>query len=158
MQSLNPVQTSRSLPTLRRGSQGEDVKHLQNLLNYIYGNIKVDGIFGAATEASVKKFQKEQGLVVDGIVGAKTWQRLEQIRNSPVEPTPLPTLRRGSTGKEVKYLQDILNRLGYSVTADGVFGAKTEAAVKKFQKDYGLVADGIVGAKTWSMLEYQIHD
>ena len=86
MQSINPVQTSRSLPTLRRGSQGENVKYLQNLLNYIYGqNLKVDGIFGAATEASVKRFQKEENLVVDGIVGPKTWQRLEQIRYAPVE-------------------------------------------------------------------------
>ena len=86
MQSINPVQTSRSLPTLRRGSQGENVKYLQNLLNYIYGqNLKLDGIFGAATEASVKRFQKEENLVVDGIVGPKTWQRLEQIRYASVE-------------------------------------------------------------------------
>ncbi|MFB2935750.1 peptidoglycan-binding protein [Aerosakkonemataceae cyanobacterium BLCC-F154] len=45
-------------------------------------------------------------------------------------------------------LQDILNCLGYSLVADGIFGANTEAAVKKFQKDYGLMVDSIVGAKT----------
>ena len=144
---------------LRRGSTGNDVKNLQNLLNYVYGpDLKVDGIFGATTEAAVKRFQKEYGLTVDGIAGPNTLNRLNQIRNAPVTPTPLPTLRRGSTGNHVKYLQDILDRLRYSVVVDGNFGIKTEAAVKKFQQDYGLVADGIVGAKTWSMLEYQIHD
>jgi peptidoglycan hydrolase-like protein with peptidoglycan-binding domain len=39
-----------------------------------------------------------------------------------------------------------------NVTADGVFGPKTEAAVKAFQKKHGLAADGIVGPKTWSKL------
>lgn len=143
---------------LRRGSTGNEVKNLQNLLNYVYGpDLKVDGIFGAKTEAAVKKFQKENGLVVDGIAGLKTLNLLQQIRNAPITETPRPTLRQGSTGSDVKYLQDNLNRLGYSVVADGIFGVKTEAAVKKFQKDYGLVADGIVGAKTWSMLEYQLY-
>lgn len=70
----------------------------------------------------------------------------------------LPTLRQGSRGKDVKYLQDILNHLGYPVVADGIFGPKTEAAVKKFQRDFNLVADGIVGPKTWSALQFQIHD
>ena len=143
---------------LRRGSTGNEVKNLQNLLNYVYGpELKVDGVFGATTEAAVKKFQKDYGLTVDGIAGPSTLNRLKQIRTAPVTATPLPILRRGSTGTNVKYLQDILNRLGYSVVADSNFGAKTEAAVKKFQQDYGLVADGVVGAKTWSMLEYQIY-
>lgn len=156
MQSINQIQTSRSLPTLRLGSQGEDVKYLQNLLNYIYGpELNIDGIFGTKTETAVKKFQKDYGLAVDGIVGRNTWNKLEQIRSAPVEP--LATVRLGSTGSDVKYLQDILNSLGYSVVADNIFGAKTEAAVKQFQKDYGLAADGIVGPTTWSTLLYQIH-
>ncbi|MGA9380470.1 MAG: peptidoglycan-binding protein [Phormidium sp.] len=143
---------------LRRGSTGNDVKNLQNLLNYVYGpDLKVDGIFGATTEAAVKRFQKEYGLTVDGIAGPNTLNRLNQIRNAPVTPTPLPTLRRGSTGSDVKYLQEILNSFGYSLVVDGIFGANTEAAVKKFQKDYSLVVDGIVSPKTWSTLEYQLH-
>lgn len=62
-------------------------------------------------------------------------------------------LKRGSKGAEVKSLQTKLNNLGYSVgTADGVFGSKTETAVKKFQKAKGLKADGIVGAQTYKAL------
>lgn len=69
----------------------------------------------------------------------------------------LPTLRTGSTGDNVQYLQQILNKIGYGpLTADGVFGAKTEAAVKKFQKAFKLTVDGIVGPKTWNALESQI--
>jgi peptidoglycan hydrolase-like protein with peptidoglycan-binding domain len=149
--------TAKAYPILRKGSTGDDVKQLQNLLNYVYGpDLKVDGIFNTQTEATVKKFQKDNGLIVDGIVGTATWKRLYEIRQAPV--TPLPTLRKGSQGQDVKYLQDILKSLGYSVIADGIFGTKTEVAVKKFQKDYGLVADGIVGAKTWEVLHKNFHD
>jgi peptidoglycan hydrolase-like protein with peptidoglycan-binding domain len=56
------------------------------------------------------------------------------------------TLSRGSTGEQVKALQQYLIGLGYSnVKADGVFGPVTEAAVKQFQFDNGLKGDGIFG-------------
>ena len=148
----------KTLPILRKGSTGDDVKYLQDTLNYIYGpDLKVDGVFGAKTEAAIKKFQGESGLVADGIVGEKTWTRLVEVRTTPVTPS-LPVLRKGSTGEDVKYLQDLLNHFGSQLTVDRFFGVKTEAAVKTFQGDYGLVADGIVGAKTWDVLHQQFHD
>lgn len=59
----------------------------------------------------------------------------------------------GSSGSAVKAAQILLNGLGYDCgTADGVFGTKTLAAVKKFQKAKSLTADGIVGANTWAKL------
>jgi peptidoglycan hydrolase-like protein with peptidoglycan-binding domain len=76
MQSVDQVQATCSLPTLRLGSKGDDVKYLQGLLNYHDYTVTVDGIFGAKTEAAVKKFQKSRGLKVDGIVGQKTWNEL----------------------------------------------------------------------------------
>lgn len=76
MQSVDQVQASRSLPTLRLGSKGNDVKYLQDLLNYHGYTVNVDGIFGAKTEAAVKQFQKSRKLKVDGIVGQKTWNEL----------------------------------------------------------------------------------
>ena len=58
-------------------------------------------------------------------------------------------LKNGSTGSEVMQLQEVLNSLGYNLgTADGKFGAKTKAAVVKFQIANGLKGDGIVGALT----------
>jgi peptidoglycan hydrolase-like protein with peptidoglycan-binding domain len=57
---------------LRRGSTGDNVRYLQAAL----GGLKVDGIFGALTEKAVKKFQKEQKIQIDGVVGSQTWSRL----------------------------------------------------------------------------------
>lgn len=62
-------------------------------------------------------------------------------------------LRRGSKGADVTKLQTALNALGYDCgTADGIFGAKTEAAVRAFQADNGLVVDGIAGKATQKAL------
>ena len=76
-----------------------------------------------------------------------------------VEPTPAPTakaartLKKGSTGEDVKKLQQALIDLGYlSDTADGTFGAKTQDAVTLFQAVNGLDADGLAGAKTQALL------
>lgn len=57
--------------------------------------------------------------------------------------------KQGSSGATVKNIQQKLKNWGYYTGAvDGIFGAKTKAAVKYFQQKNGLVADGIVGAKT----------
>lgn len=63
---------------LKTGSRGEDVKELQKALNSAGFNCgKEDGIFGKATKAAVIVYQKEKGLVIDGIVGEKTWNALK---------------------------------------------------------------------------------
>ena len=67
-------------------------------------------------------------------------------------------LRRGSSGMEVRSLQELLTGAGYPLEADGVFGAKTEAAVRAFQADRGLNADGICGKNTWAALEPVLSD
>ena len=65
----------------------------------------------------------------------------------------IPTLRKGSSGDLVEELQVILNaKYGADLDVDGKFGAKTEAAVKAFQKSKGLTVDGICGPKTWAAL------
>ncbi len=66
----------------------------------------------------------------------------------------MTTIKKGSKGADVKTLQQALNKYGYNLNVDGVFGAKTEASVKDYQKKYGLSVDGVVGAKTWSKLGY----
>lgn len=57
-------------------------------------------------------------------------------------------LKLGSKGDEVKIVQ---KKLG--LTVDGVFGPKTEAAVKEFQKKNGIYPDGMVGPKTWPLIQ-----
>lgn len=64
-----------------------------------------------------------------------------------------PTLRYGSCGKHVEYLQQMLTSKGYNAgSADGIFGIKTLDAVKTFQSENGLSIDGVVGQKTWAVL------
>ena len=60
------------------------------------------------------------------------------------------TLRRGMRGEEVKKLQRQLGMTGSEV--DGIFGPKTERAVRAFQKQAGIQVDGIVGRQTQSTL------
>lgn len=57
-------------------------------------------------------------------------------------------LNRGDSGDRVKKLQQDLKELGYSISVDSKFGAKTEETVKKFQRDFKLTADGVVGPAT----------
>lgn len=128
---------------LRLGSKGQEVKELQQLLN-----IDSDGIFGRGTEKAVKKFQHENGLVVDGIVGPVTLKRIKNSSDKTINPV---VLRLDSKGEEVKKLQKSLN-----LVSDGIFGRGTENAVKEFQLKSGLVSDGIVGPVTWSRLGFKI--
>ncbi len=97
--------------------------------------------FGGVSAAGwIRSLQTAIGVTVDGIAGPKTL-------------AACPTLRSGSKGDSVKALQNRLNALGFSCgTADGIFGAKTVAAVKAFQTAKGLAVDGIVGQNTWKQL------
>jgi peptidoglycan hydrolase-like protein with peptidoglycan-binding domain len=71
--------------------------------------------------------------------------------------TSYPTLRQGSKGSTVVFLQKNLISLGYGSTlspegADGVFGSKTTRAVRDFQMKNALTVDGVVGTNTWNKI------
>ena len=69
-----------SYPTLRKGARGNITKLLQEkLVSLGYNTNGVDGIFGSGTEKAVISFQKNNGLVTDGIVGKNTWSKLLNI-------------------------------------------------------------------------------
>ena len=74
------------LPTLREGSKGAEVVKLQEILKQInfYSGV-IDGIFGSVTKDAVVRFQREYGLVADGIVGSKTWFKLNEIAGDTIE-------------------------------------------------------------------------
>ena len=78
--------------------------------------------------------------------------------NAPTPaPTPAPaghsTIRRGSSGAQVRELQEKLAFIGYAISVDGDFGPATESAVKDFQSNAGVGVDGICGKKTWTILD-----
>ena len=72
----------------------------------------------------------------------------------PIQPWPL--VRRPSDRFPVRPLQQLLRARGQAVAVDGIFGPRTEAAVKAFQRSRGLGQDGIVGPRTWEKLVVQV--
>ena len=158
---------------LRQGSHGQSVRLVQfwlKIARTVYASLRsvtVDGVFGAATAAAVKRFQSYFGLTSDGVVGRTTWQKLYEVYNdiankllsASLRPGEYPgLLRRGSTGTAVRELQFYLYLMSAyetsipAVSIDGSFGAATEAAVRAYQRFAGLTVDGVVGRTTWSSL------
>lgn len=100
---------------IRVGMQGQVVAALQNKLQELGFHLEVDGAFGPITEAAVKQYQDEQGLVVDGIVGQKTIAALfpkpsaavykPPVRHVVLEQSLVETLERanGCVGAPIKY-------------------------------------------------------
>lgn len=142
--SAGGVSKTAGRSTLELGDRGSRVAKLQRLLG-----ITADGVFGPKTRAAVRAFQRENGLVVDGVVGPQTWAALSSgvKAGSGGATRSDATLERGDRGARVAKLQGLLG-----ITADGVFGAQTEAAVRGFQRRNGLVVDGVVGPQTWAAL------
>lgn len=75
--AMSQPATAADKPTLRKGSTGEAVKELQNLLNQkINAGLVADGEFGDKTYTAVTLYQLKNNLVADGVVGSKTWSKI----------------------------------------------------------------------------------
>lgn len=134
-----------SFNSLKKGSKGDEVRRLQNLLNLFgYNCGDADGSFGAKTEAAVKEFQKAMKLTQDGKFGKNSYNAMKRT----IASTKL-VFKKGAKGEAVRALQNIMNDYNKTkISADASFGSKTEAAVKEYQKSRGLSQDGKAGPKT----------
>ncbi len=167
---------------LKSGSSGTAVKQLQDRLKTLgYYTGSVDGAYGAGTAQAVKDFQTVNSLTADGIAGTKTQSVLygkyaiakssstsgssTSTGNTNPNTTPSTTanpytngktnlyLRMGSTGDQVRILQNRLIYLDYLAgSADAVFAETTEAAVVAFQSRNNLTSDGVAGPATLEKL------
>lgn len=168
---------------LRRGTTGPSVVTLQVMLNRIsqsYPAIpkisQADGIFGAQTEAAVRKFQEVFDLTIDGIVGRSTWYalvryyiavtRMAELRsqgqrfytNSWATSDPI---EQGDRGIKVEHLQYMLSVLSEYIpeipplSIDGIFGPNTRNAVIAAQRRFELPQTGVVDYITWDEIYNQ---
>jgi peptidoglycan hydrolase-like protein with peptidoglycan-binding domain len=138
-------------PLVRRDDEQHPVQTLQYLLRARGHPVAVDGVFGPATDTAVRAFQQEQHLAVDGVVGPNTWSAL------------IVVVRQGSEGDAVRGVQEEMQYRNLSgdrskgLAVDGIFGPKTDAAVRSFQEALhigipSVTVDGIVGTVTWRAL------
>ena len=110
----------------------------------------LDGLFGPLTEAAVRRFQASNGLGVDGVVGPLTTAALAR---EAATIAPGAGYGRPHGSERVRALQRRLRRAGERPgPLDGLFGPRTEAAVRRLQATNGLAVDGIVGRATRGVL------
>jgi N-acetylmuramoyl-L-alanine amidase len=141
---------------IRRGHHHRAVEDLQTRLERLGFVIEASergGAFGPSTEVAIKEFQQRSGLDVDGIVGEATWRALVESSWSLGDRLLRlsdPMLR----GDDVSDLQARLNALGFTAGKhDGIFGPRTAAALREFQRNLAIGEDGIVGHDTMLALE-----
>lgn len=134
-------------PNLCPWDSGPDVVELQRLLRAHGFDLRVDGDFGASTEAAVKTYQRQYGLRADGVVSQEIWVALR----TTIQPGTR-SLSEGDTGIDVLELQALLQVYGWEVQRNGSFDAQTRDAVVEFQQRHKLLVDGKVGSITWTML------
>ncbi|MBR2916626.1 MAG: peptidoglycan-binding protein [Clostridia bacterium] len=167
---------------LREGDRGDSVTAVQYylLLISVYNNaipaVTIDGIFGPSTRASVEAFQRYYGLSVTGEVNEETWDTLSNVylgivQDIPLEsvgnntiPYPGTSLRLGSSGENVRVIQNYLSKLSEvyneipQISVTGTFDEATQNAVISFQNLFGLEPTGIIGPATWNAITEEYND
>ncbi len=147
---------TRRVRIYRLGDTGPEVHDIQQRLGALGSRIHPDelgGRFGDSTDAAVREFQRRRNLRVDGLVGPDTWGHLVEAGWRLGDRTLYhrATLVRGD---DVRELQRKLNALGFDAgREDGLFGPRTDAAVREFQRNVAHEADGIVGHETLLALD-----
>ena len=144
---------------IRLGSEGPVVAEIRSKLAVLgllaedQPRAPHDAVFDAECDRALRGFQQERGLRVDGIVGAETYRALDEARWRLGDRVLSYGASRTFVGDDVAELQHRLLQMGFDPgRCDGLFGARTEAALREFQRNVGLPADGTCGPKTLKAL------
>ena len=98
--------------------------------------------YDEALDRAVRTFQQGRGLRVDGVVGTETYRALDEARWRLGDRTLSQTVNHPYVGDDVAALQQRLLDLGFDPgRCDGIFGSRTAAALREFQRNVGLTAD-----------------
>jgi peptidoglycan hydrolase-like protein with peptidoglycan-binding domain len=128
---------------IKKGDTGQAVRVLQYLLG-----VKATGTFDGVLDMTVRLFQGDRKIKIDGIAGPITWgmaaSAQRQLQAGPVKNGKATI---GSRGNDVRAVQDML-----CIKVDGLFGPQTQGAVSGAQEAGGLPVTGVVDAATWAYL------
>lgn len=147
------------MKAIRYGDSGAAVEDVQQRLALIgcLPQDQVTGSFETSTTQAVRSFCTSFGLDERDEVDAEVWQALVDASYNLGDRT-LYLRMPNFQGHDVEELQQALGALGFLVGGeDGVFGAHTEDALRKFQMNLGLPSDGIAGAYTFTALRNLEH-
>lgn len=149
------VGTTYAVTALSRGSQGDDVKELQEgliLLGYSCGKSGADGDFGKDTEEAVRSFQADRKLTVDGSAGPETLGIIEKLhavasvqswineREGEILSVDGDYGPKTKTALVILLQRCLVNVYGAKIKIDGDFGPETKAACRAVAKgDVGLL-------------------
>ena len=139
---------------LPSGDRGDQIVTIQQALSSKGYAVAADGDYGVSTQAAVRKFQEDQGLDSDGIVGAATYAALTGSSMPENDSVASAFVTKATADNEILLIQQALVNAGYSVDVDGVFGAGTEQASVLIKGSW-LDTDGIVGPSTFYALTGQ---
>lgn len=149
------------MPLFRRGSTGPAVQNIRmqladlELLDTAAGSASgASDVFDDEVDEAVRRLQQSRGLLVDGIVGPATLEALEEARQQLGKRYLYRSVNHPFAGDDVHELQSRLADLGFDVgRCDGIFGERTETALREFQHQFGLVSDGCCGPMTLNALQ-----
>jgi N-acetylmuramoyl-L-alanine amidase len=140
---------------LREGAHGDLPTHVINILNRLglLTGSALPTTLNSEVVLAVRDFQQSRGLTVNGVVNSMTLRGLEEARWKLGDRSlalQSPPLMRGD---DVASLQGRITEMGFDCgRVDGVYGVRTETAVKEFQKSVGVAVDGKCGAATITAL------
>ncbi|GAA4002470.1 hypothetical protein GCM10022247_24090 [Allokutzneria multivorans] len=147
-----------TLSRVEPGQRGVEVLGLQRALRYKGYGLRGTGLYAENTLASVKDFQRRNGIVDDGVVDQPTWQALVGPLLPGRTSTPLLPERGIQPGAHDPQMMDQLanafNRLEIDAPEEsgGHYNEAWQATVRVFQRNVGIKDSGIVGPLTWNAL------
>lgn len=149
----------KDMESIKKNDTGPAVEDVQQRLATIglLADADVDGQFGQQTATAVRTFCEKQNLPISEEVDSRVWATLVDASFRLGDRTlylRMPYFH----GYDVLELQKALGALGFACgVTDGIFGAFTELALRKFQMNMGLPSDGIAGAYTYAAIRNLHH-
>ena len=134
---------------LKIGDRSDAVAVIANTLTRLGIHSNPTDLFDEGLTQAIKAFQQERGLTATGLINEITQRCLDEARwklGDRILALQSDSLMRGD---DVSNLQDRLIQMGFNCgKVDGIYGSRTEASVKEFQKSVGVVVDGKCGPVT----------